>query len=39
MNQIYDLQHNNKLKTIVISERNYQELKRMGTMETHLIQS
>jgi predicted CopG family antitoxin len=32
MNQINDLQHNNKLKTIVISEQNYEKLRRLGEM-------
>ena len=31
MNQINDLQHNNKLKTIVLSEENYDKLKRLGS--------
>jgi len=32
MNQINDLQHNNKLKTIVLSEENYDKLKRLGSL-------
>lgn len=32
MNQLNELQHNNKLKTIVLSEENYQKLKSLGSM-------